>query len=403
MNVTGADKVLVKVPNRSFYKDVFFDCGVGLTSRDSLPAVNMLGLSIERGAFNGSDEAYMQNAIIAGDSTDWNGHLLYPDGQPRFRMIFLDGGSSLTHGSSLGESGRRRIREFVSAGGSYVGTCAGAIIASRGFDENPSVPTYLGLWPGIYSRTGKANTSSGISIENKSPLLRYYDFGGDKYVANVRHNQGNFPSVMPEGAEVLARYDFKDCNAHKKPAVVAYKANETCGRLVLCGSHPEEVVDGERRDLTAGMIRYALDGAGMTVVKGQLANGEPRRMDRQTYERVPEFTRIGDMQSHHFTVEIPNGARDITFRLTGAEGSHMTLAICKDTFAYDDCADFRSTVEGSRHEFTLSHMSQGTWYVCVKCLDKPVVKENHHGQYYTEYPVEDLLNGVPYTVEVSWK
>lgn len=400
---TATDKNQINVPNRGFYKDVFFDCGVGLTSRDSLPAVQMLKWTIERGAFDGQDEAVMQNAIIAGDSTDWNGHLLYPDGEPRFKVFFMDGGSSLTHGSSLGEAGRRRIREFVKAGGSYVGTCAGAIIASRGYEEQQSVPSYLGLWPGIYARTGKANSSSGITIENKSPLLKYYDFGGDKYVANVRHNQGNYPASLPNGAESLARYDFKEAGkAHKQPAVAAYKSDATTGRLVLCGSHPEEVVDGERRDLTAAMLLYAVEGVGNTKLKGYLKNGEPRKMDRQTYERIPEYTRIGDMQYHHFAVEIPAGARDITFKLEGATGSHMTLAICKDTFAYDDCADFRSILDGAKHEFTLSKMEKGVWYVAVKCLDTPEVIENHHGQTYKQTAVADLMNGVPYTIEVSW-
>lgn len=402
--VTGAVKVREDVPNRGFYKDVFFDCGIGLTSRDSLPAVQMLKWSIERGAFDSQDEAPLQNANIAGDSTDWNGHLLYPDGEPRFRVFVMDGGSSLTHGSSLGEASRRRIREFVAAGGSYVGSCAGAIIAARGFEGQPSIPSYLGIWPGIFTHTGKANSSSGMTIENKSPLLKYYDFGGDKYVANVRHNQGNYPSSIPAGGEVLARYDFKEAGkAHKQPAVSAYKANVNSGRLVLCGSHPEEVVDGERRDLYAAMLRYAADGIGITKVKGFLKNGEARKMYRQTYERNPEFTRIGDLQYHHFAVEIPEGARDVTFKLEGAAGSHMILAICKDTFAYEDCADFISTIEGSKHQFTLPKMSKGLWYVAVKCLDKPEVIENHHGQTYKKTVVEDLLNGVPYTIEVSWK
>lgn len=403
-HVCAAEKVKNNVPNRSFYKDVFFDCGVGLTSRDSLPAVQMLGWSIERCAFDGADEAPMQNAIIAGDSTDWNGHLLFPDGEPRFKVFFMDGGSSLQHGSSLGEAGRRRIREFVNAGGSYVGTCAGAIIASRGFESNPSIPSYLGVWPGIYCHTGRANTSSGMFVDKKSPLLRYYNFGNDNYIENVRHNQGNYPADLPQGAEVLTRYDFKEAGrVHKQPAVAAYKANINTGRLVLCGSHPEEVVDGERRDLTAAMLQYAVDGVGVTRIKGFLENGKPRVMDRNTYERVPEYTRIGDMQYHHFAVDIPEGARDITFSLEGAPGSHMTLAIGRETFAYDDCADFRSTIDGAKHQFTLSKMAKGVWYIAVKCLDQVETVENHHGQSYRPTTVKDLLNGVPYTVTVSWR
>lgn len=399
-----SSKPLEHVPNRSFYKDVFFDCGIGLTSRDTLPAVKMLGLSIERVAYDEMSDASEQNKFIAGDDSDWNGRLLYPDGEPRFKMIFIDGGSSLTHGTSLGEAGRRRIREFYNAGGSYVGTCAGAILASQGFDGNPNVPNYLHIWPAPFCHTEKAKIYTGMFIENKSPLLKYYDFGGDKYIAEVRHNQGNFPGDMPKGAEVLARYDYKEGGKmHNKPSVSAYKKDNITGRMVLCGSHPEEVTEGERRDLAAGMIKYALDGIGMTKVKGYLKNGESRVMDRQSYERQPEFTRIGDLQVHHFAVEIPQGARDVTFNLDGPEGTHFTLAVCKDTYAYDDVADFVSTIEGAKHQFTLPKMKAGLWYVAVKCLDCPEAVNTATGHIYKNTEVKDLLNGVPYTVKVSWK
>ncbi len=284
-----------------------------------------------------------------------------------------------------------------------MGNCAGAIICGRGIEGNKPMPTYLGLWPGIFSYTGKPKTSSGIRIVDKSPLLQYYSFGGDKYVANVRHNLGNYPMILPAGAEVLARFDWKsDGNINAKPAVVSYKAKASTGRLVLCGSHPEDVPDGERCDLMAAMLRYAGDGTGMTTIKGFLLNGEPRVMDRFTYEHQPEYTRIGDMQYHHFAVDIPEGARDVTFTLEGAQGSHMTLAVCHDTYAYDDCADFRSTTEGSRHQFTMSRMQPGVWYVSVRCIDQVEVVDNHYGESYRQTAVKDLLNGVPYTIGVSW-
>ena len=392
------------VKNRAFYKDVFFDCGIGLTTRDTLPAVKMLGLSTERVAFSSSEDADFQNAIIAGDTTDWNGSLLYPDGEPRFAMIFIDGGSSLTHGSSLGARGREAIRTFVNAGGSYVGTCAGAIIASEGHPGNKHCPTYLGLWPSWLDHSGKADIRTGMTIEPNSPLLRYYDFGGDKYVADVRHNMGNFPKDMPAGTEVLARYDGKSIGKmNGKPSVEAYKKDAYTGRLVLCGSHPEEVTEGERRDLTAAMIRYALDGVGVAKVKGFLNNGEERVMDRYTFERKPEYTRIGDMQCHHFAVDIPKGAKDVTFTLQGAEDSHMTLAVCHDTFAFDDCADFRSTVPGAFQQFVLAKPQAGVWYVCVRCLDTPVAHDTATGHVYSRTVPADLLNGVPYSVKVTWK
>lgn len=400
-SMLAVDNVRTDVLNRSYYNDIFLDCGIGLTTLDSLPAASMLNLKLEKVGY--SSDAERQNQIIAGDSTDWNGHLLYPDGAPRFKVFFMNGGSSLEHASSLGEASRRRIKEFVNAGGSYVGTCAGAIITSQGYDET-KCPTYLSLWPGMFGRTGKAKVYTGVTIEKYSPLLKYYDFGGDKYIKELRHNHGNYPLDLPKGAEVLARYDFKEGGKmHGQPVVSAYKKDANTGRLVLCGSHPEEIVDGERRDLCAAMIKYAIDGRGITKIKGYLKNGEVRKMDRHTYERNPDFTRIGDMQSHHFAVEIPKGARDVTFKLVGAEGSHMTLAVCKDTYAYDDVADFRSIMDGNVQQFSMARPAPGLWYVCVKCLDQPVSTNAGQAHIYTKLPVNDLLNGVPYTIEVSWK
>lgn len=402
--VEAKDKTPENVPNRSYYKDVFFDCGIGLTSRDTLPAFKLLNLSNERVAFDEASDAEKQNGFIAGDSTDWNGRLLYPDGQPRYKMIFLDGGSSLNHGASLGSEGRQRIREFFNAGGSYVGTCAGAIITAQGFEKQKSVPSYLGIWPGLFMHTGKAQTYMGFFIEENSPLLKYYDFGGDKYVSYIRHNMGNFPKDLPAGAEVLARYDFRfDDKVHNQPSVVAYKPSEKTGRMVLCGSHPEEVINGERRDLAAAMIQYAIDGIGLTKLKGTLENGVERKMDKYSYENKPDYARIGDLQYHHFTVDIPKGARDVTFTLQGADGSNLMLALSKTTYAYEDCADLRSTLTGAHHEFCLNNLQPGTWYVTVKCLDTVEAENTPTGHVYKPAAVHDLLNGVPYSIKVSWK
>lgn len=62
-----------------------------------------------------------------GSPEDENGILLYPDGEPRFRMIYVNGGLATQHGRSLGEDGRQRIRDYVAAGGSYLGSCAGVL------------------------------------------------------------------------------------------------------------------------------------------------------------------------------------------------------------------------------------------------------------------------------------
>lgn len=103
---------------------------------------------------------------------------------------------------------------------SYVGTCAGAFFASNGYDGKKDYPYYLSAWPGMMQHTGLNKTASGVFIEEDSPLLHYYDFGGDHYVDSVRHNGGSYPVDLPSGTEVLACLDYpKKSIVHLKPCI----------------------------------------------------------------------------------------------------------------------------------------------------------------------------------------
>jgi hypothetical protein len=50
-------------------------------------------------------------------------------------VIVFMGGSGSRQGEALGDDGRQAVREFVLAGGGYVGVCAGAFLALQGKDE----------------------------------------------------------------------------------------------------------------------------------------------------------------------------------------------------------------------------------------------------------------------------
>ena len=133
------DKARAEVLSRGkgFYKEVLMDGGIALTSRYFLPATRFLGVGMDY--FTSAptkklspQDTLRQTNIICGSKDDTNGWLLYPDGAPRYRMIYVNGGKSGAHARSLGEEGRKAIQAFVAAGGSYVGTCAGAYIATKG-------------------------------------------------------------------------------------------------------------------------------------------------------------------------------------------------------------------------------------------------------------------------------
>ena len=409
LNNTPEDSISQKelpiVPIKAFYKDVFLDSGIGLTSRKFLYAARYLGLSTEGVSLPRSgacaEDSVLQNQIIAGDANDTNGRLLYPDGQPRYRLLFVNGGSSKTHGKSLTETALHNMRLFVQNGGSYVGTCAGAFFASNGYDSNVAYPYYLSIWPYMMNHTGISGSVTGMFIEHDSPLLQYNDFGGDDYVSDIRHNGGGYPVELPSETEVLARYDYPTKpDVHMQPSIWSYKYDSIGGRVIMEGSHPEEVSNGERRDLTAAMIQYAMDGVGRTTIKGILNNGEVRLMDRSTEDNNPLYTKIGDLQCHHFIVKIPKNAHNITVTIDSNIDCDLSLMMCHDTFAYPEEADFISSNKGAYQQLSFSTIEPGIWYVTVQCLSTIEVKETNYGQSYTDSL--GVLNGVPYWIRVSW-
>ena len=397
--------VLREVPNEAFYKDIFLDAGIGLTPRTSLHAADSLGLSLEGVSLARSNpsakEKVLQQRILAGDSLDWNGRLLYPDGQPRYRVLFVNGGSSKTHGRSLGDDGLQRIRTFVENGGSYVGTCAGAFLAACGYDEYPDVSFYLALWPGVFYHTGLNNVYTGMRITADSPLLAYEDFGGDRYINSIRHNLGCYSKEVPEGTEILASFDYPaKKEIHKQPSAWAYKRDSRTGRLVLESSHPEEASKGERLDFTKAMICYALDGLGTVSIKGLLANGEPRVMDMDSRDGDPDHTRIGDRQCHHFAVRVPEGASDIRLAVESPVDCDLQLRLRCAGYAFPTKEDFASEGIGAKQTLSFDTLEAGVWYVSVQCLTTVTVVQTDYGQEYTGRT--DVLNGFPYTITVSW-
>jgi len=406
--------------SRGFYKDLFMDSGVRLTSTRDLPSARLLGLSMEMfvAADKGKEtkiDSIMQANLITGSAIDENGILLYPDGQPRFRMVYMNGGSAGSHGTSLAKSGRARYQQFVANGGSYVGTCAGMYIASKGTiggaDDMTKKPyrNYLGIFPGWVHATNLKKSYTGMNLTKHSALLRYYNFSGTQHVDSVRHNGGCFGVTnieWPSETEILATYETDTMKNLKteiqdKPSIIAYKANEKMGRIVLCGSHPEAITTGDRLELMAAMVRYALDGTGKPVVKAQLTPDVTREMTKSTSDSVPAYTKIGDKQYHHFTIDVPSGVKTMTIELRPIENLDkydVYLFANPQEMAFRDNATHRNMTLGMTKDLVVNKPKKGTWYLSVFCdttVDEVVAA---FGTQYTGRV--DVLNGVPYYITV---
>ena len=406
-----------------YYKDVFMDSGIRLSAKKYLPSACNGGFTIE--SFIHSKvvtlrDTMLQYECFAGKKEDVNGILLYPDGSPRFRMLFVNGGGAASHGRSLRAGGRDRIRDYIANGGSYVGTCAGGYIASTGcYQKDGSYkyrPEYLQIWPGKSHDTGLSDKRLTHKFEENSPLLAYYaSFSEDMKIDSIYHNNGSYPSLVesdtvPEGTEVLLRFQYdtipptSKVKIHNQASCWAYKKDEQTGRVVMMSSHPEGVKYGERLLLSTALLQYAIDGNGAPVVKGELVPGQERQMNKKTEDNDPLYTRIGDRQYHHFKVVIPKKTKKAVIVLSGYQGEDnfdLTLAANQDGFAFHDKTRYMNVNLGCNKTLELENPKAGVWYISVFCETTVTASEGKNGVEYTGRT--DVLNGVPYRLKVELK
>ena len=406
---------------RGYYKDIFMDSGIMLTSRTDLPVTEMLGLSME--AFVSTKHSYTepykftvtdtlrQRELITGSPMDENGILLYPDGAPRFRMIYMNGGRAAGHGRSLEESGRQHYRDYIKAGGSYLGSCAGAFVASLGSrnaeGKISNTKTYIGLWPGNTMGTKLEKSYTAVDIDPKGALAQYFDFDGRMHIDSVRHNGGCFAwmETAPEGTEILARYSTKGRELERDidglPVVWAWKESDRTGRVVLCGSHPEGAYDVENLALMTAMVRYTLAGNGTPSLKAVLAPGEPREMNDA---KDPAFAPVGDRQYHHFAIDVPQGVKTMTVSLAGyldKDDFDVHLFVSRTGFAYAGESTWAHVGYGMDKSLEIKDPKPGRYYISVFCA---TTVTSTMGKYGVEYSGRtDVLNGVPYTLTVDFE
>ena len=420
--------------NTAYYKDIFLDGGCELNPgiKENGAVINgRLPYALEKAGIgeaeyflstiNDVDNGYLpsdkslQTRIFSGTAEDVNGVLLYPDGEPRFRMFYSFGGHSGPHGETLGEAGRANVNSFYSNGGSYVGSCAGAYLAGQ-YASGRALTYYNILKGGNMKATGVSNSS--IDMEILSDVFHdYYGPETSTMVTGARHNGGGYLDVnrTPEGTEILARYlnqkgkNSSSSGFYGQPAIWAYKESPETGRLVVTGSHPEDAPSGDILDMTASMFGYARDGSGIAKVKGVLKNGETLHMTRGTADNDPLHTCIGDLQCHHFVIYLPKSVKKLTLDLYGRKGFDLELYLKKDAFAFPDNApDYSSSAGGNSQTITTGPLEKGLWYVTVRCAtsvtatETVIDKSKNLGRYFKYSGNTEVLNGVPYEITASW-
>lgn len=464
---------------RGYYKTLFVDAGIMLDSFYSsdpasgyyIPAIRALGLEndYEYLQTSGTSDFTItaQASIITGTNgdsnfpSDKNGVLLYPDGEPRFRMIFVNGGTSETHGTSLGDSGRRRIKKFFEKGGSYIGACAGAILASTNVDgvnrydnTDPEVTNYtLGLWPGNASHTGwpanygeegiNSDIYTGITVSDH--FAQKTSMTANETIQPVRHHGGVYAQekyVTSGNASyygdtyVLGRYaycywqqgwpataaqyanpdnlndvsnDFlgtgRDHNG--QVAIWAYKPNDDNykGCVVMSGSHFETSTNEDQVNYFSSMIQYALDGNGSYQRSRSLTLGTTRKMTNTSYDENGENwnARIGDRQYHHFklvtTEDLQDFVLDLDSEFDKDSGIDLYLCLHKGGYAFVTNSEYVLTNKGGQKSLHIKNLPAGTWYASVFCATTVETSEKIQTPRYLKYSGHtEVLDGIAYTL-----
>ncbi|MEM7557794.1 MAG: serine hydrolase, partial [Planctomycetota bacterium] len=384
-----------------FYKDIFMSGGKNLTSRKTLHAAESLGLEYEY--YAGSDTTW-QNHLLIGNEQDENGILLYPDGSPRFRMIYVNGGGATAHGKSLTKDGRNRLRQFYRLGGSYCGSCAGSFLSGRNVDAREERRLgYLHIFPYNTLNTGIKKTRVGHEIPTYSALLRYRDFGDDSAVDSVYHNNGNWLRLDEElsDVEVLALYDHPGHKVDGGAAIWSYQADDKSGRILNIGCHPEGSSEGELLKLTEACFLYALDGTGQAQLKGTLEIGHPRVMDSSSRDNQPSHTKIGDLQYHHFELEIPDGEKVATkIQLTSEEDVDLHLFLSRKSLAFRQQAEILDLRPGANKTLE-QKLEPGRWFLSVYCATTLETINDPDSGFHRYIGNRSILNGASYTIRVD--
>jgi hypothetical protein len=186
---------------------------------------------VYRDAWTGPDDGDDTGAMAAMlTRSPWNFEIVIagPDGDLPVREA-LAGADVRLYGQPGGagddESAFRRqkrdksaIRQFVAAGGRYLGICMGAFLAEPGF---------FNIFPG---RADEYYSSKGAAVTTADPALVEVDWRGQRRAMYFQDGAFLVPKRRAE-ATVLARY--------ATGSIAALVSRHGAGRVALCGPHPE--------------------------------------------------------------------------------------------------------------------------------------------------------------------
>ncbi len=169
----------------------------------------------------------------------------------RFDVVIFPGGGGHRQANALGSEGRRAVQDFVREGGGFVGICAGAFLATAGYEWSLGLVNTRTLtgdrdMPGVGIRSIAERGAGTVRIELTDEgralfgnLREPFDVafsGGPIFLGPTRDDLPPFVPLAYYRTEV-AQYTPQRGTMIDTPSIVS--ANFGAGRVVAISPHPE--------------------------------------------------------------------------------------------------------------------------------------------------------------------
>lgn len=172
-----------------------------------------------------------------------------------FDVVMFTGGSASKQAASLGDKGREEIRQFVRAGGGYIGICAGAYLACSGFDWGVGVLNAKTVSP----KWARGDGQVEIEMTPKGTALTTLPAGKREVL------YANGPIIQPDDKKDISAYEtlafFRTelaKNGSPKGAMInspaMVRGTYGKGRVLSSSPHPEQTSGME--DLIPSAVRW---------------------------------------------------------------------------------------------------------------------------------------------------
>ena len=166
-------------------------------------------------------------------------------------VVIVPGGSAPKQAVAIGDKGKKSLREFVQAGGGYVGICAGGFLATAKYDSGLSLVNAKPIAgkidiPGIGLKSMSARGGGIVKMELTDAGRKV--LGNFPNILEVRFGGG--PIFSPAGMDDLPEYvslatfrseiwdfEFQQGTMVNTPAIIASRFGE--GRIIIFSPHPE--------------------------------------------------------------------------------------------------------------------------------------------------------------------